>query len=232
MDNNLATLMIDVSLDALRQLDLAEQDAANATATVSTVRTILATYRTSAAATNADPGLSDVGKASAISNFADKAQRELQGAGAGQLAKIAASITGLEALLYPPVVPKDDSATVALLIERRTVLRDGRDALENTVALIDAARTGDTLTFRAITEAPPFDLAFRVDGAAVLAARQVAAEREKPEVGISLKALRSAYLMLQALIADAAREIGGLPDPLLVAAGVSKGNGVQAAAGA
>src|ERR1700676_4264395 len=121
MDTNLATLMIDTNLDALRQLDLAEQDAGAATATVEQVRRILDTYRTSAAATNADPGLSDVGKASAISNFADKAQRELQDAAGGRLSKIAQSITALEALLNPPVVPKDDAATVALLVERRAI---------------------------------------------------------------------------------------------------------------
>jgi hypothetical protein len=38
--------------------------------------------------------------------------------------------------------------------------------------------------------------------------------------------------MRQSLIGDAAREVGNLPDPLLVAAGISKGNGAQAGAGA
>jgi hypothetical protein len=231
MGNDLSSLMIDTNLDALRQFDLAERDSAAATATVETVRNILSTYRTTVAATEADVTLSDVGKASAISIAADKAQRELQSSASAQLGKIAASITNLESLLHPPVVPKDDAATTMLLIERRAVLRD-RDALENTVALIDSAQNGDTLTFRAITEAPPFDPAFKIDGAAVLAARQVAAERDKPEVGQSLKALRSAYEMVKSLVADAAREIGGLPDPLMVAAGVSKGNGAQAGAGA
>jgi hypothetical protein len=229
MESSLATLVIDMNLDALRRLDLAEKDAANATATVETVRNILSTYRTTVAATEANAELSDVGKASAISVAADAAQRELQGAAAGQLAKIAKEVTGLEVVLYPPVVPKDDAATTMLLVERRAVLRE-RDPLENAATLIDAAQLGDALTFRAITEAAPFDPAFKIDPAFVLKARQVSAERERPEVGQSLAALRSAYSMLQSLIADAAREIGGLPDPLLAAAGISKGNGSQRAA--
>src|ERR1700687_3144798 len=71
MDNNLASLMIDTNLAALQQLDMAEQDAGNATATVEAVRTILTIYRTTVVATEADPALSDVGKAARIATAAD-----------------------------------------------------------------------------------------------------------------------------------------------------------------
>lgn len=140
--------------------------------------------------------------------------------------KIAASIVGLEAILRPPTVPTTDAATVALLIERRSYLRDN-DALQNTVALLDAAASGDTLTQRAIIEGAAFAPQFRVEPAAILKAEEIAAQRSKPEVAASLQALRSAYTTLQSLIVIASKEIGGLPDPLLAAAGVTKSNGSQ-----
>lgn len=105
------------------------------------------------------------------------------------------------------------------MIERRSYLREN-DALQNTVVLLDAAANGDVLTQRAIVEGAAFAEQFRVQPDAILKSQEVAAEREKPEVSISLRALRSAYEMLKLLIGDAAREIGNLPDPLMIAAGI------------
>jgi hypothetical protein len=240
------TLQQDIAMNAIMQFDLAEQDAAIATALVEAATTVLVNYRTAVSGINANDALSPIGKTAQIATAADAAQRDLQATAGGQLSGIAASITRLEAILNPPVTPADDMSTTMLLVERRNVLRAIGDPLVIEVILIDAASSGDTLTMRAILEAAPFETRrivsndpdappppFAIDPQAVLGAKQIAAERAAPEVAASLKALRSAYATLQALIGDATREIGGMSvDPLYAQAGLkpNAGNGAGATA--
>jgi hypothetical protein len=226
--NYLDSVLIDVSLDALRTLDLAEADAASASAIVRRAQEIITTYRSAVAAAKANEVLSPLGVERESAVARDKASRELADVSGGQLAHMAKEIQKLADLLEPQVAPTNDPARIALVIERRAILRQ-HDALENTVIMIEAAQNGDDLTLEAMFQAPSFDRAFKFDAQAVLKAKQLRAERERPAVAQSLRALRTAYSQLQSLLADAAREIGVVVDPVLAQA---KGNGATAGASA